>query len=99
MTVSYKGNQRIQYKLPGCPTANTWEAGTMWTDTEHRYGLVTKLLHWAAAVLVPVLVWLGWNMAGPNRFDRRSPVSRPPYPAASRSRAGTSPRWSLGCAR
>ena len=35
----------------------------MWKNTESRYGLVTKLLHWSIAALILGLVWLGWYMS------------------------------------
>ncbi|MEQ8231574.1 MAG: cytochrome b [Gammaproteobacteria bacterium] len=34
------------------------------------YGLVTKLLHWATALLIIGLIWLGWWMVDLSYFDR-----------------------------
>ena len=31
-------------------------------NTQERYGLLTRILHWAIAVLILFLVWLGWYM-------------------------------------
>ena len=43
----------------------------MWRDTEHRYGLATRALHWGVAILIPALIWLGWHMADLGRLDPR----------------------------
>ena len=42
----------------------------MWRNTEERYGLVTKGLHWAVAVLIIGLIWLGWYMVDLTYYDR-----------------------------
>ena len=41
----------------------------MWRNTESRYGLATKLLHWSVATLILGLVWLGWYMVGLTYYD------------------------------
>jgi len=41
-------------------------------DTEQRYGLVSKLLHWSAAALMLFLLWLGWYMVGLSYYDPQS---------------------------
>ena len=41
----------------------------MWKNTESRYGLVTKLLHWSVAVLIIGLIWLGWYMVDLTYYD------------------------------
>lgn len=40
------------------------------TNSEHTYGVVTKLLHWATALLIVGLVALGWYMVGLTYYDR-----------------------------
>ena len=41
----------------------------MWRNTESRYGLVIKLLHWSVAALLLGLVWLGWYMVDLTYYD------------------------------
>jgi len=41
-----------------------------WSNDEQRYGLVTKALHWATALLILGLVALGWWMVDLSYFDR-----------------------------
>ena len=43
----------------------------MWRDSEHRYGLATRLLHWGTAILIPALIWLGWYVADSDGIDPR----------------------------
>ena len=39
-------------------------------NSEQRFGLVTKLLHWAIALLILGLIWLGWYMVDLTYYDR-----------------------------
>jgi len=41
-------------------------------DTEQRYGLVSKLLHWSVAALMLFLLWLGWYMVDLSYYDPQS---------------------------
>ena len=41
----------------------------MLRNTESRYGVVTRLLHWSVAALILGLVWLGWYMVGLTYYD------------------------------
>ena len=41
----------------------------MWRNTESRYGLVAKLLHWSIAALILGLIWLGWYMVDLTYYD------------------------------
>lgn len=40
------------------------------SETEPRYGHVTRCLHWTVAVLMIGLLWLGWYLAGLSYYDR-----------------------------
>lgn len=42
----------------------------MLSNTESRYGLVAKLLHWTIALFIIGLIWLGWYMVDLTYFDR-----------------------------
>ncbi|NKC13798.1 MAG: cytochrome b [Gammaproteobacteria bacterium] len=42
----------------------------MLKNTEERYGLLPKLLHWFIAVLIIGLIWLGWYMVDLTYYDR-----------------------------
>ena len=42
----------------------------MLRNSAQRYGLVTKALHWWTAVLIFVLIGLGWYMVDLTYFDR-----------------------------
>lgn len=42
----------------------------MLKNTNQRYGLISKTLHWALAVLIISLIWLGWYMVGLSYYDR-----------------------------
>ena len=44
-------------------------SGAMLRNTESRYGVVTRLLHWSVAALILGLVWLGWYMVGLTYYD------------------------------
>jgi len=39
-------------------------------NTAHAYGAVTRILHWCVALLILVLVALGWWMVGLSYYDR-----------------------------
>ena len=39
------------------------------SNNEHRYGAVTKLLHWSIALLIIGLIWLGWYMVDLGYYD------------------------------
>lgn len=39
-------------------------------NTNERFGLVTKALHWLIAFLILGLIWLGWYMVDLSYFDR-----------------------------
>ena len=39
-------------------------------NTNERFGLVTKVLHWLIAFLIIGLIWLGWYLVGLTYFDR-----------------------------
>ena len=41
----------------------------MWRNTESRYGIAAKLLHWSVAILILGLVWLGWYMVDLTYYD------------------------------
>ena len=41
----------------------------MLRNTESRYGVATRLLHWSVAALILGLVWLGWYMVGLTYYD------------------------------
>jgi cytochrome b561 len=40
------------------------------TNTADRYGLVSRVLHWALALLMLGLIWLGWLLVGMGYYDR-----------------------------
>lgn len=40
------------------------------TNSAHAYGLVTRVLHWTVALLILVLIALGWWMVGLSYYDR-----------------------------
>jgi cytochrome b561 len=42
----------------------------MFRNTDTRYGLVAKFLHWSIAALILGLIWLGWYMVGLTYFDK-----------------------------
>lgn len=42
----------------------------MLKNTEARYGVVSKGLHWLIALLIVGLIWLGWYMVDLTYFDR-----------------------------
>lgn len=39
-------------------------------NTKARFGLVSKALHWTAAVLMLGLIWLGWYMVDLTYYDK-----------------------------
>jgi cytochrome b561 len=39
------------------------------TNSATDYGLITKLLHWAVALLIIGMIWLGWYMVGLDYYD------------------------------
>lgn len=39
-------------------------------NTPEAFGLLTRLLHWAVAVLILFLIWLGWYMVDLSYYDR-----------------------------
>ena len=41
----------------------------MLRNTESRYGVVAKLLHWSVAALTLGLIWLGWYMVDLTYYD------------------------------
>lgn len=38
-------------------------------NTQQRYGILSRLLHWLVAVLILFLVWLGWYMVDLDYYD------------------------------
>ena len=40
------------------------------TNTQLRFGLFSKLLHWAIALLILGLIWLGWYMVDLTYYDK-----------------------------
>lgn len=38
-------------------------------NSDERYGLVSRILHWTLAVLMLGLVWLGWVLVGMGYYD------------------------------
>lgn len=40
------------------------------TNTRLRFGLFSKLLHWATALLILGLIWLGWYMVDLTYYDK-----------------------------
>ena len=45
------------------------------TTNGAAYGLVSRLFHWSVAVLIIVLLWLGWYMVDLSYYDRWSNVT------------------------
>ncbi|MFQ5660418.1 MAG: cytochrome b [Gammaproteobacteria bacterium] len=45
-------------------------------NTEGRYGLFSKLLHWLIAIFIIGLIWLGWYMVDLDYFNRWFNTSR-----------------------
>jgi len=39
-------------------------------NSPERFGLLTKLLHWAIALLILSLIWLGWYMVDLTYYDK-----------------------------
>lgn len=39
-------------------------------NTPHKYGTVSKTLHWCVVLLIIVLIWLGWYMVDLGYYDR-----------------------------
>jgi len=39
-------------------------------NSPERFGLLTKLLHWAIALLILFLIWLGWYMVDLTYYDK-----------------------------
>ena len=39
-------------------------------NSPERFGLVTRLLHWAVALLILFLIWLGWYMVDLAYYDK-----------------------------
>jgi len=44
--------------------------GAMLKNTEQRYGLISKAIHWSIGLLIIGLIWLGWYMVDLTYFDR-----------------------------
>ncbi|HEY7841033.1 MAG TPA: cytochrome b [Gammaproteobacteria bacterium] len=42
----------------------------LFRNTPERFGLLTKLLHWAIALLIIFLIWLGWYMVDLTYYDK-----------------------------
>ena len=42
----------------------------MLRSTDTRYGAIARVLHWGMALVIFVLIWLGWWMADLSYFDR-----------------------------
>jgi cytochrome b561 len=42
----------------------------MLRSTDTRYGVIPRVLHWAMALIIVVLIWLGWWMVDLSYYDR-----------------------------
>lgn len=42
----------------------------MLRSTDTRYGVITRILHWAVALIIIGLIWLGWWMVDLSYYDR-----------------------------